>query len=393
MNYSEILSEIIKDFAKKRTKEVLPQISNLDKKYMRPKKGKCMFPGCKSNAIHSHAISKKHYLLNICTEDGHVGAFMPKRNAETKEFEWKRVGINDATAFLGFCKEHDTGLFESIDNNGLLQDKDVLLQCYRTICWCLLYEEAASALSGRIKDMAEDDMRKRMSEVDLDYDKIMYDPAYQAKKYNIVESLEKIKQSFEDVIDEDVIHNDAFTIEERNTYQYYKISNIIEIYKRRLDIEIPIALQSMTNIRTDEGQGTFFHIVLPEKGSTDIILINASKLKFRECWEARTATNIESLGLIESWMIDSENWFIRPDVIESLSKEKQEFIADDIRYASFERQPWKPYDMSIFDGIRRDLNESFEDKFPDRPPRDIREKNMLQKIQDTNAYNDYRRNR
>lgn len=88
----------------------------LDKKNKnRKKSARCIFTGCEKHSIGSHSISKNSHIKNIA-ENGEVMSFCPIRQGENKELLLKKVGINQASVFHGFCKEHDQ-LFQGIDIN------------------------------------------------------------------------------------------------------------------------------------------------------------------------------------------------------------------------------------------------------------------------------------
>ena len=77
--------------------------------------GFCMFDGCSRRAVDSHAISKLSSLAHIVDKNNKLLSFCPKRTADDKELLIKEVGYNKATAFKGFCVEHEK-LFKNIDN-------------------------------------------------------------------------------------------------------------------------------------------------------------------------------------------------------------------------------------------------------------------------------------
>ena len=93
----------------------------------------CMYPGCSESAINAHAVSKAHAMRSI-SEDGKVYAPEWVRNDshEYKEVKFKKIGIQDATTFKGFCLGHDS-LFESLDNYGIVNFRDLILQIYRCL--------------------------------------------------------------------------------------------------------------------------------------------------------------------------------------------------------------------------------------------------------------------
>ncbi len=109
---------------------------NFNKKLSRKNnKIECIYTGCSEYAINSHVISKELNLRHIA-ENGELLHFEPVRDSEKKELVLKNVGINEATTFKGFCKSHDD-MFKNIDVNSLITKEDLILQCYRSICYWL----------------------------------------------------------------------------------------------------------------------------------------------------------------------------------------------------------------------------------------------------------------
>ena len=79
-------------------------------------------------------------------------SFCPIRQGENKELLLKKVGINQASVFHGFCKEHDQ-LFQGIDINGICTYKDLFLQCYRSVCYWLHMLTVDGSTMGNCKNI------------------------------------------------------------------------------------------------------------------------------------------------------------------------------------------------------------------------------------------------
>ena len=79
---------------------------------------RCLFPGCNNKAISSHSIQRS-LLKTIADKTNHVYRFYV--NAEFTyegkiETVIEKVGIHKASAFEGYCNEHDTQIFLPIEN-------------------------------------------------------------------------------------------------------------------------------------------------------------------------------------------------------------------------------------------------------------------------------------
>ena len=92
----------------------------------------CLQEGCSENAIKSHILQKKG-ILNTISKDGHL--YTLKFNLLNGLIEFKKIGINNAFTFKGFCNYHDTILFDEIEKNELNfnQYKTNVLLCYRAV--------------------------------------------------------------------------------------------------------------------------------------------------------------------------------------------------------------------------------------------------------------------
>ena len=75
---------------------------------------------CKYKTIKSHSVSK-NCLRNI-SEDGHVFTthFSSYERAKGINTFFKKIGINKASIFKGFCAKHDASIFSAIDDNKFL---------------------------------------------------------------------------------------------------------------------------------------------------------------------------------------------------------------------------------------------------------------------------------
>ena len=97
--------------------------------------------------INAHSIQKKGQLEKIA-ENGHVYGITNNYTDMKKNkgrASYKKIGINNISTFLGFCKKHDNELFEPIDTYSLIPtNQQVMLYGYRSLCRELFVKENAS---------------------------------------------------------------------------------------------------------------------------------------------------------------------------------------------------------------------------------------------------------
>ena len=86
------------------------------------RKKECLHPeapnNCRGRIVSAHTIQKSGGLTKIA-ENGHV--LTPDSSCEPTEM--KRIGINKASTFTGFCKFHDDSLFAPIEKYPLLLNR------------------------------------------------------------------------------------------------------------------------------------------------------------------------------------------------------------------------------------------------------------------------------
>ena len=85
---------------------------------IRDKRSRCFEGACHAQYLRRRKIYAPEWVRN----DSH----------EYKEVKFKKIGIQDATTFKGFCLGHDS-LFESLDNYGIVNFRDLILQIYRCL--------------------------------------------------------------------------------------------------------------------------------------------------------------------------------------------------------------------------------------------------------------------
>ncbi|WP_239670052.1 hypothetical protein, partial [Pseudomonas aeruginosa] len=72
----------------------------------RSSKWVCVYPGCDEKSIYSHAVSESISLSTI-SENGHLLTIKSQRKGDLKELSFGKISMHDASAFNGFCNQHD----------------------------------------------------------------------------------------------------------------------------------------------------------------------------------------------------------------------------------------------------------------------------------------------
>lgn len=206
-----------------------------------------------------------------------------------------------------------------------------------------------SEILGEVQSDSVDTAKSmlRQTKPSFDYDQLLPEIRHQEDRYDFIGPLRILKGHFENILFQT---GKEAELNKRLQDSVHWFGDV-EVMYHRAEEKIPVVLNSMNSVR----QGKVFHIVLPNDSHTDLIVINAThkNIQFAKAWEARTQNMLNVISLIEAWMIGEETWYVDPDVFAQLPEKRLAVIKDDLRYSPCERKLWQPYDVSIFDGLRR----------------------------------------
>ena len=164
-------------------------------------RGRCLhyYDGARCNEIIlAHSIQKKGQ-LSLIAEDRHVYRFSADLSTLQKTGgipQMKRVGLNKATTFAGFCKHHDNSLFEAIDNYPFEPNKrQAALYSYRCICREYFVKENAVQVLERMRQHSELNAERKsflrsshighsLGLAGLTHHKSLYEEAFQIVDYD-----------------------------------------------------------------------------------------------------------------------------------------------------------------------------------------------------------------
>lgn len=95
----------------------------------------CMHPRCNNKAIKSHILQKSLILKPIAPKN-QLYCFQPNSSFNPQILHYRKVGINSAMTYQGFCNEHDCSIFKPIENKNVdwsnIHSQYIL--GYRTVC-------------------------------------------------------------------------------------------------------------------------------------------------------------------------------------------------------------------------------------------------------------------
>ncbi|WP_133179931.1 hypothetical protein [Shewanella decolorationis] len=311
----------------------------ISKKFSKKHKHTCFYPDCEEKAINSHTISKQFSLSHLAV-DGKLVTPISLRNDtnERKDIVFKEKGINDATTFKGFCKEHDD-LFSTVDQNGIITIRDIFLQIYRSLS----------------KESFEHEIYKE-GELTAFKNEFLFDSSHENRK---VMSTSKLLMLFYDLLLDFPEADQRISGYNGNSVTLKPFSEAVDldvtiIYKN-IKFNVPVALHNKVQLVFKNTYCDNFIFLIPYKESADLIILSHNN--YVEHYLYNLSTDIKTLNFIESSMMMDGEWWISPRVFDSWSNERKQVLQEDFRYFT-ERSFLEDYDMSIFDSVRLQLCES-----------------------------------
>ncbi|MBB5511142.1 hypothetical protein [Paraburkholderia atlantica] len=254
--------------------------------------------------------------------------------------KFRKIGIQEATTFKGFCSEHD-GFFESLDNHGVINFRDLILQIYRCLGSDLFFH-----------------LTRRESEIHALGKSFYFNEVYEkSKSFGTTRAIEL----FYDLMNDFPESLTPLPDEEKLSLEFF--SNSIEgkatVLIRRIRFGCQVALQKKFQLHKSGIYFDTFVFMIPSNvGATLIILCP----KHEEAeMHNQLVTDLSTLEFIEATMMQDGQWWLSPAVVESWSPEKRALIESDY-WAFHERKFLETYDVSIFDEVRRRLCENLPEE-------------------------------
>lgn len=366
----------------------------------------CLFPNCFKDNVKSHAISEKFSLYKL-SENFHLYHFSPHRFCrDKKKPEFKKIGTTKATAHIGFCEEHEN-LFECLDSKEITDSNEVLLQVYRSLGIIYHQEMSASISLYKLnsvdghKDISRDcvvdylkSIKKEKLISYLDQEKFL--DLLQKKIHSLISEkidteLIEIKRLF-DYLPSVIKSNQGIKVEvgKFTTLNTQNMNYTIFYYKT--DFQIPVAMNSIVKGDFSGGNNiNIFSIVVPYESSNLIIGLIPNEILRNDYYVEKInsyfSNDLRVVQYIESVMLSSDGWYLKPSIIENMTEKRRRFFCEDCMFIN-ERKFLDLYDFSIFDDLKLKLipnceKELFSERLSKIPTRDnysIRYDRMIKKM-------------
>lgn len=160
---------------------------------------------CSNKIIESHTVSKSSSLKSIMNKDNKVYGFDLSFHGLVKNngiLSIKKLGINEASTFLGFCSNHDKELFSIFEDKPFIPTKEQLcLLSFRSFCreiygkkgeskTDLLHELNKEPINEQILSVRDELLEVSLAELDttrLELISIIDNKAFDSLEYFIIE--------------------------------------------------------------------------------------------------------------------------------------------------------------------------------------------------------------
>lgn len=332
-----------------------------------PKTRPCIISGCKKRSIkNSHAIQKAHS-LTLIAENKHL--YTPFFSKKTGKIEMKRVGINEASTFPGFCPEHEK-IFHRFENaKDVDSDDAITLQIFRTIARELIVKECElnsliktketylKFRQKKILNLLHEEIKKRLPPIETKIKSI---------KIDCVDSvLDTLNHKIED-ISSDLSEFRTTFFDPLYRYIFLNTGQTLPLYIANLTVEdqIPVCLSGRANFSISD-HGIKHDIVtiidiLPKQTETKLFLaVEPSHSKYLDVYIAEyLRTVLPRINMTETWMVrGSDHWFIKPSSWDEINAPRKQQILKDILDINF--NIGTPYEYSIFNSLRKRVIEDY----------------------------------
>jgi hypothetical protein len=311
--------------------------------------GPCMYRGCAEPSIRrSHSIHKAGQLERIA-EAKHV--LTPRLNS-AGHLEMRRVGVNLASTFPGFCERHEQ-LFSEFETSGSISTaRHVALQAFRTLCREIarIRLEIADLETGiegyrkirtnyyssAVRTVARDAIIKKIA--------ITGDRRENRAVLQLRRSRATLSELEGDLYGElfDCINNQA-------------PDPCLEILNLPYEVSVACSgLGELTYKHDGKKHRAFCPLgILPQNGTTMTFIGAARKHSLAvEFHRAKMELGFGALNAMESWIINgSDHWFIRPSAWAAIPATRQANILQ--RIMSDRDNIGSPVNVSVLDDLRR----------------------------------------
>jgi hypothetical protein len=283
-----------------------------------------------------------------------------RRNYPDKIYQIGEKGVNKASVFNGFCQEHEK-LFFNIDNEGIISEKRIISQAFRSLSYIVFGEELGTVYRPYFDEKILKEKRFLTSIQEIDIFIKEYINKYLNEKNSKIDARLKRWMKYKENLNKILLNMPDNNIHDSDFHPYYKIEHqSIELFIaiKKLNYKIPVAINAKLTIKVSDTnkEEDLFLICIPYYNSTDVILMFDKKNGsiFTNKLDYYFSYDINLLNLIETMIISTEFWWLSPDIYNTFSNEKKKIINEDL-YCLNTENILGDYDISLFDSLRINL--------------------------------------
>ena len=313
--------------------------------------GKCGYKGCgKTSVPRSHSIHRAGSLERIA-EQQHV--LMPATD-DRGSLTLKRVGVNVASTFPGFCSEHEQ-LFQEFERTGeITEDRHVALQAFRTLCREIIRKrhdvEGGQRALEAYRKVRHNYFEKAILEVAPDV---------------VIEGTTVEGQGPEEHATS-VLMGARADLAELSGELYDELFGYIAgqgaepcVQALKIPLEVPVSLSGLGVLRYKDATGTHRALcllgIMPQEKATVMFMCAVPRHQAAiKLYTAKMVSGFGALNTMESWMVyGSDHWFIRPSAWEALPPGRRSAILEMVMSPDYNIGSEVP--LSVLDGPRRTI--------------------------------------
>ena len=117
---------------------------------------------------------------------------------------------------------------------------------------------------------------------------------------------------------------------------------------------IPVAVANTLFLSINSSPAIFNYSIIPNCNTTDMIFYFDENVDFQKTWQESSKTPIEIINIIESLLIQSDYWAVKPEIIKNAPLWKRKLIEEDV-FCNLLQKFLTPCDYSIFDELRQEF--------------------------------------
>ena len=321
----------------------------------------CIYPECQAQSIRfSHSIQRAGILEQI-SENGHV--YCPDIDVN-KGLIIRKVGINEASTFPGFCGKHER-YFAGIERGKTITDDDYIKwQVFRTICKEIVIKEielqdcviALQSYNDLISKKFVNFFRKEIgNEIIREYNldiKEFKSEGLNSRQNGMNWGIDNLKKLLS-------YYKTEFFPRSLNEIEKHGDTSLFH-FKIEVMERLPLVLAGIGNFHIDDhvekhNVKAILNVLTLDNKTVICATVLYEHRKYLEVYINEFMNRLNGpLIMVETWMVNgTDHWFITPSQWENIPPKRQDSILQDLFEDKFDLNA--PYPNSILDYVRKKM--------------------------------------